>query len=199
MDILHTTDVSRAISFIAEGRVVAFPTGTSYGLAVDALQGHALQRVRNLKKRPEEKTFTVFLDNFLWDEYVDLKQEEKKILARYANTALTLLVKPKESLMHIAQDGLVGIRVIDHPIMRELAERAGIPLTATSANISGQPACYDTDCIEQSFPGKVGTTYDLSLACILDGGNLRSGLISTIAQLENGNLRIVRQGALVLK
>lgn len=199
MDILHTTDVSRAISCIQEGRVVAFPTGTSYGLAADALQGHALQRVRNLKKRPQEKTFTIFLDENLLDKYLDLRIEEKNILDRYSNTALTLLVKPKESLMHIAQDGLVGIRVIDHPVMRELAERAGVPLTATSANISGEPACYDVACIEASFPGKVGTTYDLSLACILDGGTLRSGLISTIAQLENGKLKIVRQGALVLR
>ncbi len=199
MHIIHTTDVSSAVQYVREGRIVAFPTGTSYGLAVDALQGHALQRLRNAKKRPEEKTFTIFLDNSLWDTYLELSQEEKNILIRYASTALTLLVKPKEQLMHIAQDGLVGLRVVDHPVMAELAEKAGVPLTATSANISGQDACYDEECIEKSFPGKIGTTYDLSLACILDGGQLRPGLVSTIAKLKNGKLEIVRQGALMLK
>ena len=199
MHIIHTTDVSSAAEYIRDGRIVAFPTGTSYGLAVDALQGHALQRLRNTKKRPEEKTFTIFLDESLWDQYLDITQAEKNILHRYANTALTLLVKPKEPLMHIAQDGLVGLRVIDHPVMAELAEKAGVPLTATSANVSGQDACYDEECIERSFPGKVGTTYDLSLACILDGGDLRPGLVSTIAKLKNGELEIVRQGALMLK
>ena len=181
------------------GRFVAFPPVKWFGWAVVALHGHALPRLRNKKKRPEEKTFTIFLDESLWDQYLDITQAEKNILHRYANTALTLLVKPKEPLMHIAQDGLVGLRVIDHPVMAELAEKAGVPLTATSANVSGQDACYDEECIERSFPGKVGTTYDLSLACILDGGDLRPGLVSTIAKLKNGELEIVRQGALMLK
>lgn len=196
---LRSTDIGQAVRFIREGRVTAFPTGTSYGLACDALQGHALQRLRNLKNRPAEKTFTIFLDTNLWDEFLDVKNEEREILSRYANTALTLLVKPKKSLAHLAQDGVVGLRVIDHPMMQELAQTAGVPLTATSANISGDPACYDTACIETSFPGKVGTTYDLSLACILDGGNLQEGLVSTIAKLDNGKLEVVRQGALILK
>ena len=198
MSILHTTDVSRAASYIQEGRVVAFPTGTSYGLAADALQGHALQRVRNLKKRPAEKTFTIFLDQSLWADHLNLREDEEKFLMRYPNTALTLLVKPKESLMHLAQDGLIGIRVIDHPMMRELAEYTRVPLTATSANISGESACYDTKCIESSFPGRVDTTYDLSLACILDSGVLRPGLVSTIVKLDGEKITIVRQGALVL-
>ncbi len=198
MDIVRTTDVQKVIPYIQEGRVVAFPTGTSYGLAADALQGHALQRVRNLKKRPAEKTFTIFLDPKLWNRYLDLKESEEKFLTRYANTALTLLVKPKESLMYLAQDGLIGVRVIDHPMMAEFAEYAGVPLTATSANISGEPACYDGDCIEKSFPGKIGTTYDLSLAAILDAGTLRPGLISTIIKLQDGSVEIIRQGALVL-
>ncbi|MCE9643533.1 MAG: L-threonylcarbamoyladenylate synthase [Candidatus Andersenbacteria bacterium] len=199
MHIIHTTDVSSAVQYIRDGRIVAFPTGTSYGLAVDALQGHALQRLRNAKRRPEEKTFTIFLDESLWDQYLDITQAEKNMLHRYANTALTLLVKPKESLMHLAQDELIGLRVIDHLMMAELAEKAGVPLTATSANVSGQDACYNEECIEKSFPGKIGTTYDLSLACILDGGSLRKGLVSTIAKLENGKIVIVRQGALMLR
>ncbi|HSX24519.1 MAG TPA: L-threonylcarbamoyladenylate synthase [Candidatus Andersenbacteria bacterium] len=196
---LHTTDVSKVIPYIKEGRVVAFPTGTSYGLAADALQGHALQRVRNLKQRPADKSFTIFLDEDLWDEYLELRDAEKKFLTRYATTALTLLVKPKESLMHLAQDDRIGLRVIDHPMMRELAERAQVPLTATSANISGQDACYDVDCIDKNFPGRIGTTYDLSLAAILDGGQLHSGLKSTIVKLESGRVKIIRPGALVLK
>lgn len=193
-----TKDVSYAARIIAQGRIAAFPTGTSYGLAVDALQGHALQRLRNIKKRAAEKTFTVFMKESLWNTYLDLSQEERELLVRYAHTALTLLVHPKKSLEHIAQDGLVGLRVIDHPLMEQLAEVAGVPLTATSANVSGQGACYGVACIEESFPGKDGTTYDLSLGCIVDGGNLPSGHTSTIARLQDGKMIAVRQGALVL-
>ncbi|MEO6077222.1 MAG: L-threonylcarbamoyladenylate synthase [Candidatus Andersenbacteria bacterium] len=199
MEILKTKNIEEALPFITQGRIVAFPTGTAYGLAGDALQGHAIARLRNLKQRPQDKTFTIFLDQALWNKYLDITEAEENLLTRYANTALTVLVKPKESLMHLAQDGLLGLRVIDHPMMRELAERAQVPLTATSANISGQSACYDVACIEKSFPGKVGTTYDLSLAGILDGGKLREGTQSTIVKISNKKLEIIRQGSLMLK
>ncbi len=200
MDIPVITDINKASEYIAQGRVVAFPSGTSYGLAVDALQGHSLQRLRNLKKRPEEKTFTVFIDKTIRDRYIDCTKQEQLFLQQYDYTALTLLVKPKNPLMHLAQDGLVGLRVIDSPMMKELANIAGVPLTATSANVSGENACYDVECIKKSFPNQHGTTYDLSLACILDGGNLRTGLVSTIVKLEqDSGFQIIRKGSLLLR
>jgi L-threonylcarbamoyladenylate synthase len=198
MDIPLIQDVDNACTYIAQGRVVAFPTGTAYGLAVDALQGHALQRLRNLKKRSKEKTFTIFLVQELWKTYLDLSDNDREILSKYENSALTLLVTPKEPLMHLAQDGTIGLRIIDHPVMAELAGKTRVPLTATSANISGEEACYDPEHVRVSFPNQDGTTYDLSLACILDGGKLKDGAISTIAKLENGKIVIVRQGSLKL-
>lgn len=210
-----TTDISLAVSVIKESRVVAFPTGTSYGLAADALQGHALQRVRNMKLRPDEKTFTIFVQEKLLPNFLILTAAEEAFLAKYKNQPLTLLLIPKEPLQHLTLDGRVGLRVIDHPLMRELAESADVPLTATSANRSGQEPCYDTACVVKNFPGlldeeilrhlepedpagAVGTTYDLSLGCILDGGSLTPGRISTIVKLEDAKPIILRPGALQL-
>ena len=194
-----TNNIQDAVRVIREGRVVAFPTGTSYGLAVDTQQGFALQRLRNLKKRPEEKSFTVFMKESLWQEYLELAPGEKEALAKYAGKALTLLVKPKMLLEHLAQEGLVGLRVIDHPLMQELADAVSVPLTATSANVAGQEPCYATDCILKSFPGRIDeTTYDLSLGCILDGGALSKSEPSTIAKLVDGKIEVIRQGALSL-
>lgn len=198
MYITKTTDVTKAAKIIQEGRIVAFPTGTSYGLAVNALFGHGLQRLRNIKKRPAEKTFSVFMKESLWETYLALTDEERDILRRFSHTALTLLVRPKDLLEHLAQDGFIALRVIDHEIMQSLADTTAVPLTATSANISGQEAIYNPDEIEAVFPGKDGTTYDLSLGCILDGGNLQQGAMSTIAKYENGKFVIVRQGSLQL-
>ncbi len=194
-----TKDMPEAVRIISEGRVVAFPTGTSYGLAVDALQGHALQRLRNLKKRPREKTFTIFLRQDLWEQHLNLTPEELAFLDRHANSALTLLVHPKESLQHLAQDGVVGLRLIDHPLMAQLAEAADVPLTATSANLSGEEPCYTTACILEKFPGKIDeTTYDLSLGCILDGGELPQKKPTTIARIIDGQVKIIREGTLRL-
>lgn len=194
-----TKDTNQAIRIIKEGRITAFPTGTSYGLAVDALQGNALQRLRNIKKRPEEKTFTVMAKEEIWDEYFDMSEDEKELLEKYKNSALTLLVQPKEELKHLAQDGLIGLRITDHPLMEEITNKVDVPLTATSANIVGEEPCYSPQCVEKTFPSKIDeTTYDLSLGCILDGGNLKETKPSTIAKMVDGKIQIVRQGDLVI-
>lgn len=194
-----TTDSALAAQYVQEGRIAAFPTGTSYGLAAHALMGHALQRLRNLKGRPEEKPFSVCMAPRLWDTYLSLTQEERRFLTGHTGAALTLLVTPKEQLMHLAHEGLVALRGIDHPLMAHFAERVDVPITATSANKSGDEPCYDPLCIQTSFPEKVGTTYDLSLACILDAGALPVRGASTIAKLSSvGKIEIIRQGSLVL-
>lgn len=205
-----TTDIAEAARIIAAGRVVGVPTGTSYALAVDALQGHALQRVRNLKKRPTEKTFTVCLIPALWEKYLRLTAKEEALLktAHQEAVPLTLLVQPQESLMHLSRDGRIGVRVLDHPVVLHLAEVAGVPLTATSANISGSSDSYTAHRVLETFPGLVDptqpnisragpTTHDLSLGCVLDGGQLPPTLPSTVAFLnEKGQPTVVRQGTL---
>lgn len=187
-----------AIEPLCLGRVVAFPTGTAYGLAADALQGFALQRLRNLKNRPTEKSFTIFLRETLWHEFFDLTLEEKKLLHANKNQPLTLLVHPKSSLEHLAQDGLVGLRVSDHPLMQELADEFTGPLTATSANKSGEEPCYSPDAIEKTFPWLIDTheTYDLSLAAIIDAGVLPPNSPTTIARLDGDKITILRPGKL---
>ncbi|MFH1354339.1 MAG: L-threonylcarbamoyladenylate synthase [bacterium] len=180
-----TQDIKAAVFAIRQGRVVAFPTGTSYGLAADVLQGHSLQRLRNLKQRPDGKTFSIFLTPSLHGKYLKLTDDEERYLAENTNQPVTLLVKSKSSLEHLARDGLIGLRIIDHPLMQELADAAGVPLTATSANISGRPPCYTPTCVLDNFPGKLdATTYDLSLALILDGGQLPHRPTSTIVKLQ---------------
>lgn len=204
-----TKNIEQAAAFIAQGRAVAFPTGTSYGLAVDALQGHALQRLRNLKKRPQEKTFTIFLTERLWEKFLVLTPEEERLLGEHQNHALTLLVTPCESLQHLAQDGRVGLRVVDHPLMAALAEATNVPLTATSANVAGEEPCFSVADIQKKFPGLLdasdpdvapagSTIYDLSLAAILDGGTLTHHQPTTIARVVNRKVTIVRQGELPL-
>jgi L-threonylcarbamoyladenylate synthase len=205
-----TKDSSKAGEVLRQGRVVAFPTGTSYGLAVDALQGHALQRLRNLKRRPAEKTFTVFIDPELVESFIEVTAEERALLAHLSRQPLTLLVKPKESLAHLAQAGVIGLRVIDHPLMAALAQVARVPLTATSANVAGGAPCFTPACVLQTFPGLLpsdrldeadpqgarGTTYDLSLGVVLDGGHLPASEPTTIAKLVGEKVEIIRPGKL---
>jgi L-threonylcarbamoyladenylate synthase len=196
MKITSTQDISIAVDILAQGRIVACPTGTSYALAADALQGFALARLRQLKQRPQEKAFTIFLHESLWDTYLDLSPEERIFLKKNRNQAITLLVRPKTELAHVAQDGYVGLRVIDHPLMASLAMAYAKPLTATSANKSGQQPCHSPGCIQENFKNPLadGSTYDLSLGIILDAGELPASLPSTIIKFEESKIKIIRPG-----
>lgn len=205
-----TQNVGSAAAHLKSGRLVAFPTGTSYGLAADAVQGWALQRLRNLKGRPSEKTFTVFMREDLYGQFLKLTSAEAALLKKMTNQPLTLLVKPTWELEHLAQDGRVGLRVIDHPVMQKLAEAVDVPLTATSANYNGEPPCFSPQEIQQVFSnplsddrlgetnprGASGTTYDLSLAAILDGGVLPTKKPTTIAKVVGEVITIIRPGEL---
>ena len=194
---LSAISLSEAAHACSVGRVVAFPTGTSYGLAADAMQGFALQRVRNLKKRPLEKSFTIFMDPSLWDQYLVLQSWQRTWLERLTEKPATVLVKPKAALAHLAQAGLVGVRIIDHPVMLDLARTTLLPLTATSANISNEPACLSPACVQEQFRQEVADhTYDLSLAGYLDAGVLPASLPSTIIRPYRRGYKIVREGAL---
>lgn len=202
MYISITKDITQAAKFVKDGRVVAVPTGTAYALACGALQGHALQRLRIIKQRPQEKTFTVFLKDEALLRYFEISQEEQMLWEKYRGQPLTLLLKPKTSLEHLAKNNRVGLRMIDHPGMQALADKVEVPLTATSANISGQLPAYSPAEILKQFKTTsepLNTTYNLSLAAILDGGLLPPNPPTTIAKLENGKIEILRQGSLRLK
>ncbi len=200
MRIPVTTDIDYAVNIICQGRLVAFPTGTSYGLAADGGQGFALQRLINLKKRPADKSFTVCLNETLWDRYLILNEIERGIMTALQGQRVTILLRPQAALAHLAQEGRVGVRLIDHPLMQKFIDVLPVPVTATSANISGQSACLDPACILATFPGQADdTTYDLSLGAILDGGKLKESLPSTIIIIhqDESRIEIVRSGALL--
>jgi len=97
--------------------------------------------------------------------------------------------------------------------MKDLADKTLLPLTATSANKADVPPCLSSQCIVGSFPGLLSddqlnevdskgasaTTYDLSLAAIIDGGELPVSKPTTIAQILNGTVKIIRPGELSLE
>ncbi len=191
MHTLITTDISKAVASITKGRIVAFPTGTSYGLAADTQQGFALQRLRNIKQRPGEKTFTISMKEELWPTFLDMSKIEKEAVETLRGLAVTILLRPQPNLYHLAQDGLVGLRMIDNRLMKNFLDAVNVPVTATSANISGQPACFSAQAVEQVFTGKRDeTTYDLSVGAILDGGQLPNVASSTIIQFDTARQKI---------
>ena len=182
-----TNDLSKVVKGIESNEVIAFPTGTVYGLAVNALSEVALSNLRIIKNRPKEKSFTVFLNDSGISNFFEISKQENLFLKRAKNLPLTILLKPKEPLSHLAQDGFVGLRVVDHPLMQSLAESVRYPLTATSANLSGQEACLSPRCIKEKMP---------HVRCILGDNELQPTKPSTIMRLHDGDIEVVRKGSL---
>jgi len=170
--------------------IVIFPAQCLYGLAVDALDPTAIQKIFDLKQRPRNNPILVLIQN-----QKDLKPLVKHIpdsarilMDRFWPGNLTLIFEATEKVSPLltAHTKKIGIRVPSHPVARALVRQVGGPITGTSANLSGQPGC---SCISQ-LPSAMTQKADL----ILDAGHLKGGIGSTIVDVTGDSVRILRQG-----
>ncbi|MEW6500934.1 MAG: L-threonylcarbamoyladenylate synthase, partial [Thermodesulfobacteriota bacterium] len=134
---------------IRAGGVVAFPTETYYGLAVDPFNREALSRLFALKRRPPDKPVLTLIES---EAQLPLLARQVPKLYRPLMDAfwpgpLTLVFDavPELPVILTGYSGTVGVRISSHPMARQLVAALGQPLTATSANYSGQPAAVTPD------------------------------------------------------
>lgn len=183
--------IKEAAAVILQGGIVAFPTETYYGLAVDPFNEKALARLFELKKRDISKAILTLVDNegglsHLTDEIAPVY---KPVMERFWPGPLTLLFPAKDGVSPVltGDTGMVGIRISSHPVARQICSMVNLPVTATSANISGRQAAVSAWEVRCHF----GEDVDL----VLDGGRTKGGLGSTIVAAEGWSLKLVRNGA----
>lgn len=186
--------ISQAVDHLREGRVVAFPTETYYGLAVDPSCSSAVTKVYELKKRQKNKPLLLLVDTI---DQLDLITQMVPpvyltLIKKYWPGALTLIFPAKSTLNHqiTGNTGTVGVRISPHPVAKELVKQMGTPITATSANISGCPPARSASEVKAIF----GDAVDF----ILDGGKTDAGLCSTILGVHNSKLTLIRSGQIDL-
>ncbi len=176
-------DIKKAAEIIKNGGVVVYPTETVYGIGASIFLEKALKRVFEIKKREKGKPISVAVSGFkMMDELVNINEKEKAFIKKFLPGPVTVLLKKKKIVPDILTPGtdLVGIRYPDNRKALMLIELAGVPITSTSANFSGDEPPKSVDEI------KIGVDY------IIEGGT-GSGEPSTVVDLPN--LRIVRKGA----
>lgn len=177
---------------LQDGGVVAVPTDTLYGLAADALNAEAIERVFAIKERPEGLALPVLLSDpaQLGDVAEDVPDQVRVVAERFWPGAMTLIVKRNGSLPPrlTAGNPTVAVRVPDHPVPRELARRLGRPLTGTSANISGA----DDPRTLAELRRQVGERVDF----LVTAGPAPAGTASTIVDLSGDAPRLIREGAI---
>lgn len=187
-------ELKRAVNLIRQGAIVGFPTETFYGLAADPFCQSAISSLFSLKRRAADKPILTLIEGV---EQLPLLVESipplyEPLIDRYWPGPLTLIFPAKRTLSTelTGGTGTIGIRISSHPLARELVGLAGIPLTATSANISGYPAPQTAHDVTAMFGD--------ALPYVLDGGRTAGGLSSTVVGLSGGNLLVLRQGVIRL-
>jgi len=190
---LPVVDVHRAAEAIARGEVVAFPTETYYGLAVDALDETALARLFDLKEREARKASALLVAS--WAMFAGLCRELPSAAQRMARTywpgPLTIALPARLDLPSgIVTDGFVAARVSPHPVAQALVQAAGRPITATSANPSGAAPARRAADVAAYFAGRA--------LLLLDGGETSGGPPSTLVRFRGESYEILRRGAIAL-
>jgi L-threonylcarbamoyladenylate synthase len=188
-------DIDRAASLLREGKLIGIPTETVYGLAANALNENAVLDVFESKKRPLFDPLIIHVPSLeAARKYADIHDARLLSLAEaFWPGPLTLLLPKKEMIPAIVTSGLpeVAVRVPNHPLTLELLRKVDFPLAAPSANPFGYVSPTEPEHVQR----QLGDAIDY----IIDGGNCRIGIESTIVGIEDDDVCIFRLGGLAVE
>ncbi len=196
-------DVLRyAAHFLVRGSVIGIPTDTFYGLATDPFNLAAVDELYRVKGRPETRALPILVNSL--DQALVLMRERVyegttmehppeqflRLAEAFWPGGLTLVMDASHRvpLKVTANTGKVALRWPKSPVVERLIDEFGGPITGTSANISGFPACANTEQLMRQL--------GLRLPLILDAGETGMGLPSTIVGLRDDQWEILREGAI---
>jgi L-threonylcarbamoyladenylate synthase len=184
-----------AIRVLRAGGVVALPTDTVYGLAVDLAAPGAIERLFVAKRRPVNRAIVLLVgDASQAEDLAVWPPAAKALAAAFWPGALTLVASQRPGIA--LPSGLtggrptIGVRLPDHPSPRAIAAALG-PLPVTSANLSGLPEAKDA--------GEIGDQFGDAIDLILDGGPAGGGPPSTVVDCSAAETRILRAGAISIE
>lgn len=183
-------ELNDCVSTIKNGGIVIFPTETVYGIGTNAFCEQSVKKIYEIKNRPDEKAVSILLNNIEQIEnYAIINNEiERKIIQNFMPGPITIILeRKKEILDHVATGkNTIGIRIPSNNIILSILQKLDLPIVAPSANISGQPSGVMLEDIIEDFKNKVDI-------CI-DGGKCDISESSTIVQVIDGKVEIIRQG-----
>ncbi len=175
---------------IKNGGIVAFPTETVYGLGADAYNDVACRNIYKAKNRPAEKPLLCHLYSITQaEETAYLTDDMRKLIGAFTPGPLTVIAPKKDGVCRTVTAGgdTVGLRFPSNREALLFMEACGVPLAATSANISDLPAPTSGDEVMAYLDGRIDA--------LLDAGKVGSGIASTIVTLDNG-IKVLREGSI---
>ena len=193
MKILKQNELNEAAELLREGKVIAFPTETVYGLGVVYDDEKAYDCLCTVKRRPPEKPFTLMLADVKdVEKYAELNSIARLLVKAFMPGQFTIITKAKEGLPSwcISNSGNVGIRIADYDLIRDLIRKTGKPLLVPSANRSGEKPATNTQETIDAFGDE--------LAAIVEGESI-SNIPSTIVFVGDKYSEVFREGAVKIE
>jgi L-threonylcarbamoyladenylate synthase len=186
------TVIATAAQALRDGRLVAFPTETVYGLGANALDARAVARIYQAKGRPAYNPVILHVADVAAARrlVIDWPVAAERLAARYWPGPLTLVLTRSTVVPDIATAGLpaVGLRVPAHPVALALLSAAGVPVAAPSANRSTELSPTSADHVARTLGDRVDV--------LLDGGDTTLGIESTVVDLAGPRPLLLRPGLL---
>jgi len=183
--------IQAAAAIIRNGGVVVFPTTGLYGLGADGRNRDAIERVFSIKHRPADNPILILVPDMesLNELVEEIPSPAEKIMNHFWPGAVTLIfgAQPHVSSLLTAGSGKIGIRLPSHPTALSLVSAAGVAITGTSANLSGEPGISDVN----DLPLEIKDAVDM----VLDAGPLKGGPGSTIVDVTTDPPTVLREGA----
>ncbi len=188
MILLSEKNIDVVVSELKCGNIVVLPTDTIYGIACDALNEEAIEKVFKIKGRNYNKPLNLHLNKKSdINKYAYISNNmESKIIDKLMPGALTLVMKKKNTVSNILTSNLntVGIRIPDNDLISDIIDKLGSPLVLTSANISNEKPLKNIK--------EISKIKDIKY--VVDMGPLNNGIESTVIKVENNKVIILREG-----
>jgi len=189
--------IDKAVKLLQSGECVAIPTETVYGLAADATNPKAIQKIFKLKGRPQNHPLILHISKIgeLKDWVEEIPATAKKLMKTFWPGPMTLIFPVKKDVLRknyvkriTGNQDTIGIRMPSHPVTRKILKLLGGPVVAPSANKFGHVSPTSADHVKAEFGNK--------LKLILDSGQTTLGIESTIINITENPPRVLRPGPL---
>ena len=196
-EILNATDDSleKAAWYLKKGEIVAIPTETVYGLAGNGLSASSVKKIFEAKGRPADNPLILHIAdiNSLYEYAEDVPELALRLANRFWAGSLTMILKKKSIIPYETSGGLetAAFRMPNNKWTLELIKKCGFPLAAPSANLSGLPSPTCAEHVYRDMNGKI--------PLIIDGGQCKCGLESTVITFTDNGVKILRPGAVTVE
>ncbi|UZE38782.1 L-threonylcarbamoyladenylate synthase [Wolbachia endosymbiont of Drosophila pseudotakahashii] len=186
--------VSKIINAIQNNLLVCFPTETVYALACNALNNESIGKIYQIKKRSQNKPLSIFVsDIYNLTKIAKVKERYIDLINHFSPGPITYILPLKNNniLPNEFFKDSIGIRIPKHPIAISILNKLKVPIVATSINISGEKSVCKADDIPQSIKQH--------LSVVIEDDELISGTESTIIDLTEDKIKVLREGAISLQ